>query len=64
MSLVPIASIGEMFGSPCRNICTVIQLANVMHGCDYWETGRTAEKLGLAGLGLQDIRQLVLEGKV
>jgi opine dehydrogenase len=64
MSLVPIASIGEMFGSPCQNICTVIQLANVMHGCDYWETGRTAEKLGLAGLGLQDIRQLVLEGKV
>jgi len=35
-----------------------------MHGCDYWQTGRTAEKLGLAELDLQDIRRLVLEGKV
>ena len=35
-----------------------------MHGCDYWETGRTVERLGLAGLDLQAIRQLVLEGKV
>jgi len=64
MSLVPIASMGEMLGSPCPTICTVIELANVMHDCDYWETGRTAKKLGLAGLGLQDIRRLVLEGKV
>ncbi len=64
MSLVPIASIGEMLGSPCPAIRTVIHVANIMHGCDYWETGRTTEKLGLAGLGLQEIRRLVLEGKV
>jgi opine dehydrogenase len=64
MSLVPIASIGEMLGSPCPAICSIIHMANIMHDCDYWETGRTVEKLGLAGLGLQQIRQLVLEGKV
>jgi opine dehydrogenase len=64
MSLVPIASIGEAVGSPCPTICAVIHLANVMHGCDYWETGRTAEKLGLVDLDLQQIRQLVLDGKV
>jgi len=64
MSLVPIASLGEMLGSPCPAICTVIHMANIMHGCDYWETGRTAEKLGLAGLDIQEIRRLVLEGKV
>jgi opine dehydrogenase len=64
MSLVPIASIGETVGSPCPTIRAVIHLANVMHGCDYWETGRTAEKLGLVGLDLQEVRQLVLDGKV
>jgi len=64
MSLVPIASIGEMLGSPCPAICTIIHLANLMHGCDYWESGRRAEKLGLSGLDLQQIRRLVLEGEV
>jgi opine dehydrogenase len=63
MSLVPIASIGETLGSPCPTIRAIIHLANLMHGCDYWETGRTAEKLGLADLELQEIRRLVLEGK-
>ena len=63
MSLVPIASLGDMVGSPCPTIKTIIELANTMHGCSYWETGRTVERLGLAGLDLQAIRQLVLEGK-
>jgi len=63
MSLVPIASMGEMLGVPCPTIQAVVHLANLLHGCDYWKTGRTVEKLGLAGLTLQEIRQLVLEGK-
>lgn len=63
MSLIPIASIGELVGSPCPTIRTIIHLANLMHGCDYWETGRTAERLGLAGLELPAIRRLVLDGK-
>ncbi|MDH4179785.1 MAG: NAD/NADP octopine/nopaline dehydrogenase family protein, partial [Armatimonadota bacterium] len=33
MSLVPIASIGEMLGSPCPAIRTVIHIATIMHGC-------------------------------
>ncbi len=63
MSLIPIASIGELVGSPCPTIRTIIHLANLMHGCDYWETGRTVERLGLAGLELPAIRRLVLDGK-
>jgi opine dehydrogenase len=63
MSLVPIASIGDLMGSPCPTIKTIVALANLMHGCDYWEIGRTGEKLGLAGLTLKQIRLLVLEGK-
>jgi opine dehydrogenase len=62
MSLVPIASLGDALGSPCPTIKTIVELADIMHDCNYWETGRTAEKLGLSGLGLQEIRRLVLEG--
>jgi opine dehydrogenase len=64
MSLVPIASMGDMLGVPCPTIKAIIHLANLLHDCDYWQSGRTVEKLGLAGLTLQQIRQLVLEGKV
>jgi opine dehydrogenase len=64
MSLVPIASLGGMMGVPCPTIKAIIHLANMVHRCDYWHTGRTVEKLGLAGLNLQQIRQLVLEGKL
>jgi len=64
MSLVPIASLGNMLGVFCPTINAVIHLANLIHQCDYWASGRTVEKLGLAGLDLQQIRQLVLEGKL
>ena len=64
MSLVPIASMGDMLGVPCPTIKAIIHLANLVHGCDYWQTGRTVDRLGLAGLSLQQIRQLVLEGKL
>lgn len=62
MSLVPIASLGEMLGVPCPTIRAIIHLANLMHGCDYWQTGRTVEKMGLAGLSLREIRLRILEG--
>jgi opine dehydrogenase len=64
MSLVPIASMGEMLGVPCPTIRAIIHLANLLHQCDYWEMGRTVENLGLAGLNLQQIRQFILEGKL
>jgi opine dehydrogenase len=64
MSLVPIASMGDMLGVSCPTIKAIIHLTNLIHQCNYWETGRTVERLGLAGLSLQQIRQLVLEGKL
>jgi opine dehydrogenase len=63
MSLVPIASMGEIFGVPCPTIRAIVHLANLMHSCNYWETGRTAEKMGLTGRSLKEIRRVVLEGE-
>lgn len=62
MSLVPIASLGDLLGVECPTIKAVIHLAGLMTGTDYWATGRTAESMGLAGLSMKQIRLLVLEG--
>jgi opine dehydrogenase len=59
-SLVPIASLGEMFGTPTPTIRSIIQMASVMHGVDYWAQGRTVEKLGIKGLSVKEIRFLVV----
>jgi len=63
MSLVPIASMGDLLNSPCPTMKGIIHLANLMHQCDYWTTGRTAEKMGLAALSLKQIQRLVLDGE-
>ncbi|HID55052.1 TPA: NADP transhydrogenase subunit alpha [Candidatus Poribacteria bacterium] len=61
-SLVPLASIGEMLKVPTPVIRSIIHLASTIHGVDYWKVGRTAEKLGLKGLSVREIRRLALEG--
>jgi len=61
-SLVPLASLGAMLGTPARTVELVIRLASIMHQRDYWSEGRTVERLGLAGLSVQEIRSLVVEG--
>jgi opine dehydrogenase len=59
-SLVPIASIGSMLGVLTPTISTMIHLASVMHGVDYWAEGRTVERLGIQGMSVKDIRFLVM----
>ena len=63
MSLVPIASMGDMLGVPTPTIRAIIHLANVMRNCNYWENGRTVERLGIADLSVKDIIGLVMEGE-
>jgi len=60
MSLVPIASIGQMLGVPTPTMRAVIHLACTMHGVDYWAEGRTVQRLGIAGMSVKDIRFLVV----
>ncbi len=59
-SLVPIASIGEMFGVPCPAMRSIITLASAMHGVDYWAEGRTVDRLGIRGMSVRDIHFLVV----
>ena len=59
-SLVPIASIGEMLGVRTPAMKSIIHLASIMHGVDYWASGRTVDKLGIAGMSVKDIRFLIV----
>lgn len=61
-SLVPIASLGDEMGAPCPTIRSIIHLAEVLVGTSYLTEGRTAESMGLKGLSLKQIRQMVLDG--
>ncbi len=50
-SLVPIADFGRKVGVPTPTIDSLVHLASAMCAIDWWEEGRTVEKLGLGGMG-------------
>lgn len=60
MTLVPIASLGELVGVATPAIRSIIHLASLLHETDYWREGRTVERLGLSGWSVEQIRALVL----
>ncbi|MEW5759506.1 MAG: NAD/NADP octopine/nopaline dehydrogenase family protein [Candidatus Thermoplasmatota archaeon] len=62
-SLVPIASLGDLLKIPTPAIKSLVQLASLIHETDFWEEGRTVEKLGLVGKNVKYIRLLVVKGK-
>lgn len=62
MSLVPLASLGDLLGVETPVVKHIIHLASLMNGCDYWAEGRTVEKMGLAKLSHKQIRHIALEG--
>ncbi|MFQ6070519.1 MAG: NAD/NADP octopine/nopaline dehydrogenase family protein [Candidatus Aminicenantales bacterium] len=64
MSLVPIASMGEMLGVETPTIKSIIHIASAITGVDFWSTGRTVEKLGLKGLSIKEIRLLAETGEI
>lgn len=60
MSLVPIASLGRALGAATPTIDMIIDLGCMLHGVDYRASGRTIEKLGLAGLSVKEILEVVV----
>lgn len=60
MSLVPISSIGAMLGVKTPTIDMIISMGSIMHGVDYRAQGRTVERLGIAGMSVKQIQQLVV----
>ncbi|WP_422447118.1 NAD/NADP octopine/nopaline dehydrogenase family protein [Thermoanaerobacterium sp. DL9XJH110] len=63
-SLVPISSLASHLGIETPAIDTIIRLANIMTGRNFWQEGRNVEKLGLKGLSVAEIHQLAQTGSV
>ncbi len=61
--LVPMISLGEMLGVETPTMGAVAHLGSCLVGRDLTAEGRTAEKLGLAGLTIRQIQRLVMEGE-
>jgi len=64
MSLVPLASIGDMLKVETPTIKSIIRLASIMRGTDFWKKGRTAQKLGIKGMSIKEIRLLAVTGEI
>lgn len=55
MSLVPMASLGRRFGIRVRAMESIIRLACIARGKDYWAHGRTVESLEIDSVQLNDL---------
>jgi opine dehydrogenase len=64
MSLVPLASVGDMLKVDTPTIKSLIRLASIMRGKDFWVEGRTVERLGIKGMSVKEIRLLAVAGEI
>jgi len=64
MSLVPLASIGDMLKVETPTIKSIIHVASLMRGVDFWKVGRTVETLGIKDMSIKEIRLLAVSGEI
>lgn len=64
MSLVPISNLGANFGVSTRAMDSIIRLARVVHGVDYYQRGRSLADMGLENLTVAGIRHYVDTGEL
>ena len=60
---VPAVQLGNALGIPVPMLTAVVHFANAMLGTDFWQSGRSLEKLGLAGLSKEQIIEFLETGK-
>jgi opine dehydrogenase len=63
-SLVPLASLGHQFGVDTWAIDSMVRLACVVHGTNYYQRGRTVEDMGLKGLSVSEVQRYVDSGEI
>ncbi len=61
--LVPVSGFGRLLNIPTPVIDSIILLAGIVNGKDYFETGVNLEKLGLKELPKEEIIKMVHQGK-
>jgi opine dehydrogenase len=58
------ASLGDMLGIDTPTARSLIHISSVIHDTDYWQGGRTVEKLGLAGMTAEELKTYLMEGSL
>jgi len=61
-SLVPIAALGERYGVSVRGMDSIIRLACIIQRTDYWQRGRTLERMGIEWMSVSEVTRYVMEG--
>jgi opine dehydrogenase len=60
--MVQMASLGDLLGVATPMCHAIVTILSVAEHVNYWEIGRTAEKLGLVGLSAAEIIAYVRSG--
>jgi opine dehydrogenase len=58
------ASLGDVLGVPTPTARSLIHVSSVIHDTDYWQGGRTMEKLGLAEMTVEELNSYLMDGTV
>jgi len=64
MSLVPMASLGNVLGIRVRGMTSIIRQACIVRNRDFWGLGRNAERLGIANIKSEQLLPIVTDGNV
>jgi len=62
--LVTVATVGRALGIPTPNLDAIVNIAAMANAEDYWSTGRTAEKIGIAHLSVKALIEYVTGRKL
>jgi opine dehydrogenase len=57
--LVPMAALGRLAGVPMPASSGLVNVCCGLYQCDFWQEGRNAERLGVAGLNIAQAKALV-----
>ena len=64
MSLVPMASLGNVLGIRVRGMTSIIRQACIVRNLDFWALGRSVERLGISNIRSEQLLSIVTEGNV
>lgn len=62
-SLIPISEFGRQYGVETATMQSIIQLAQIVHGKDYWREGRTLDRMGIRGMSVRELQRYVDSGE-
>ena len=64
MSLVPMASLGNVLGVRVRGMTSIIRQACIIRNRDFWALGRSVERLGISNIKPENLLSIVTDGNV